>query len=234
MTGIIYPDKFLFIIKIIWYADYSVLILSIVSLYLQRKIKRQSVAKPILFVNAFVVLLFLSLSHFMLKEIWSEYLISRRSGSYMQGLDYFLLRYVSFFLLSCLLFVCYRYVHRHFMRKFFRNIFDIILHIVLIWVISSEIIHWLDYNDVDRPQALWLTILYLGISLSLYFHGYIKQKNYLIYMAYLLCIFTGLKLLIYDLKYLNTLTQTILFLVLGLLFVLFSLRPGLKIKRTNY
>ncbi len=232
--GKLYPDKFLLIRKFIWYSNYTVFVQCLISIFLQRKIKRQHVAKPLLFINALSIFLFIIFSHFSLKEIWSEYLISRSSGLNNQIFDFFLLRYISYFLIAYLLFICNRYVHRHFMGKIFITVYDIIFHIVLIWIFSSELIQWLMYFGFEWADTFWVSILFMIFSLYLYFISYFKQKNYLLYFAYLLCIFTGMKLLFYDFKYMDSLTKTILFSVLGILFILFSIKPGLKIRKTNY
>ena len=100
--------------------------------------------------------------------------------------------------------------------------FKLMLQIVIIMVVSSELLHWMDLADSGQQYKLGLSILWGVYSLLLIVFGIWKNKQYLRIAAIVLFGITLIKLFFYDLTYLNTLSKTIVFVALGILLLVIS------------
>jgi uncharacterized membrane protein len=136
------------------------------------------------------------------------------------------IRYISFAFAALLLVITYRHVNQEFLKKFdFYNLkisFDILLYVSVIWILSSEMISLMDLMHSTQSYKLALSILWGVYALFLIGLGIWKKKKHLRIGAIALFGITLLKLFFYDLKHLDTISKTIVFVTLGVLLLIIS------------
>ena len=92
---------------------------------------------------------------------------------------------------------------------------------ILLWILCSEILHWMDINGLRSAYKASMSITSGCYALLLVGLGIMQQKQYLRIMAIILFGVILVKLFIYDISSMNKLTKTIVFICLGglLLFI---------------
>jgi uncharacterized membrane protein len=89
-------------------------------------------------------------------------------------------------------------------------------------VISNELINWMDLYEPGQSYKLGLSILFGIYALIMIVLGILKKKTHLRIAAIVLFAATLLKLFLYDIAYLNTISKTIVFVSLGVLLLISS------------
>ena len=141
---------------------------------------------------------------------------------YQRGIFQILIRYISFVFFSLIIFSSYKYIKQTFMKSNLRMVFDFVLYGSVLWIASSELIHWLDMSDSAESYKLGLSILWGVCSLLLIVLGIWKKKKYLRIGAISIFGVTLLKLFFYDISHLDTIAKTIVFISLGVLLLIIS------------
>lgn len=208
--------------KAIWLLNYTVLFLIILSFLNIKKIKNNIFGYVTLMFILFVLFGFLTRGLYLLSEIRINYL-DLKTTEYKASLFFCIgIRYLSFMFLAGLLFTFYKYVQQKFLGRTFKIAYEVILHCTLIWVVSSELIHWLDMADYPETNKLGLSILWGVYALFLIALGIGKRKKYLRILAIIVFGVTLIKLFFYDISNLGTIAKTIVFLSLGVLLLIIS------------
>jgi uncharacterized membrane protein len=132
------------------------------------------------------------------------------------------IRYVSFAFLTTAVFGCRKLIAGHNLSQKTTIGFDICLQIVLVWILSSELINWMDLAKLAQAHKLGLSILWGTYSLFLIIIGLWKGKRHLRMVAIMLLAITLVKLFIYDIAHLNTVSKVIVLLSLGVLLLIIS------------
>jgi uncharacterized membrane protein len=99
---------------------------------------------------------------------------------------------------------------------------EYILHTVIVWVVSAEIVNWMHTFGSNQAYKLALSIFAGFYSLFLISLGIWKNKIYLRIGAFALFGITLIKLFFYDIAQLNTIFKTVIFISLGLLLLVIS------------
>ena len=100
--------------------------------------------------------------------------------------------------------------------------FEIVMHTSIIWILSSELLNWMDLSGSEQSYKLGLSILWGLYALLLIVLGIWKKKKHLRIGAIILFSFTLIKLFFYDISSLNTISKTIVFVSLGVLLLIIS------------
>ena len=108
------------------------------------------------------------------------------------------------------------------LKKDLTVIFDYLLYISLLWIISSELINILSLLGLTDSYKLGLSIVWGIYSLFLISLGIAKNKKHLRIGAMVLFGITLIKLFVYDISYLSTISKTIVFVSLGILLLIIS------------
>jgi uncharacterized membrane protein len=116
----------------------------------------------------------------------------------------------------------YRYTRWDLLRIDFRKEFDLLLHITLLTLAANELINWMDLYKPGQSYKLGLSILFGLYALLMLVLGIRKKKVHLRIGAMVLFAATLLKLLLYDITYLGTISKTIVFVTLGVLLLISS------------
>jgi len=92
---------------------------------------------------------------------------------------------------------------------------DLILYLILLVLATSELIQWLDLSRAPDSYKLELSILWGLYAVMLIVLGIWKKKKHLRIMAIALFSGTLLKVFLYDISHLNTISKTIVLIILG-------------------
>jgi phage shock protein PspC (stress-responsive transcriptional regulator) len=208
--------------KTIWILNYSLLFLSVFSFVNIKKLKNRQFGLFNLGFNTFAILVFLTQGLYILSELRESYLEQTLAIYYKVGNFNIGIRYVSFAFFALAIIACYNYIRQEFMKVDYKREFDLLLHISIIWIASSELINVMDLSGSSESHKLGLSILWGIYSLLLIILGIWKNKKHLRIGAIGLFGITLIKLFFYDISYLDTISKTIIFLSLGILLLIIS------------
>jgi hypothetical protein len=211
--------------KDIWIGIYSALFLSVLSFVNIKKLKNQNLGLINIALNTMMIIVFFAQGMFVLKALRESYLTQDLADYYTRSGFNIGIRYIYFTFLAVLIFSIYNYIQQEFIKstwKYIKQAFDMLLHICIIWVASSELITWMDVLHSDQSYKLGLSILWGIYSLLLIIMGIAKKKKHLRIAAIILFAVTLVKLFIYDMAHLETIAKTIVFVSLGILLLIIS------------
>lgn len=104
----------------------------------------------------------------------------------------------------------------------FKSTWQTVFHSIVLLLLSSELVYWLEFNQVLNTLKLGLSILWGAYSLLLIAIGIAKNIKLLRVLAIVLFAITLIKLFAYDLSSYNTISKTIVFVSLGILLLIIS------------
>lgn len=206
----------------IWLINYTLIFLTVLSFLNIKKFKNMVFGYINILLNIFTLLIFLTNGLYILSELRESYLDPTLLESGEAGFYHIGIRYISLVFCVGLLVACYQYVRQEFLGRTFKIAFDIILQIAILYIISSELIHWLDIAGYASSDKLGLSILWGIYSLLLVVLGFWKKIKHIRIIAFTLFGITLVKLFLYDISHLNTISKTIVFVSLGLLLLVIS------------
>lgn len=218
-----YAGNHLVLYRTIWVINYSLLFVSALAFVNIGKIRNRLLGLFNIGLIIFSLGVFLTRGLYILSELRDHYLnpgplLSNEGNAFSIGI-----RYVSYVLVALALYSFYRYLRKDFIKRDLRIVFDLVLHISVIWIMSSEIINWIDlaYSG-SSSYKLELTILWGAYSLFLIILGIRQRKKHLRIGAISLFGITLIKLFFYDISHLDTIAKTIVFISLGVLLLIIS------------
>ena len=207
--------------KSIWQINYTLLFLSVLS-FLNIKIwKSKQLGLINLGLNVFAVGAFLTLGLLMVSQLRDSYQSQALAEFYNISIYYIAIRYISLVIFAIFMYVFYLLMRKEIVTKFDVP-FEILLHICIVWILSSELIHWMDMAHSTQSYKLGLSIFWGIYSLSVISLGIWKKKKHLRVAAIALFGLTLVKLFFYDITHLNTISKTIVFVSLGVLLLIIS------------
>ena len=172
--------------------------------------------------NALVILVFLSSGLYAISELRETYLEQTLAEYYQRGGFYIGIRYVSLVFVTISLAVSYILSQQTFMKRRLALFVDLMISLSVLWILSSELIHWLDITGSKESYKLGLSILWGVYALSLVVLGIWRKKKHFRIIAIVLFGITLLKLFFYDISHLNTISKTVVFVLLGVLLLMIS------------
>lgn len=206
----------------IWIINYSLLFVSVLAFVNLKKIH----SVPLGLVNAGLIvvslLVFLTQGLYALSELRGHYLSPKPLWNLTDRMFGREIRYVSYVFAGLPLISFYLLVKEMLIKKGFRIGFDLVLHISVLWIASSEVIHWMELTHADATYKLELSILWGVYSLLLIFVGIRHKKKHLRIGAIILFGLTLLKLFFYDIYEMETIAKTVVFISLGALLLVIS------------
>lgn len=206
----------------IWIINYTLLFLSALAIINIRKIKSHQLGVINIVISTLVLVFFLFIGLYGLSELRESYLDRGNNDYYHIGIGNIIMRYVSYIFVGISLFTIYWYKEQEFLKLRFNIGYDLLLYISLLWILSSELINWMDILQFAQSYKLGLSILWGIYALLLIVLGIWKNKKHLRIMAFALFGVTLIKLFLYDISHLDTLAKTIVFVSLGVLLLIIS------------
>lgn len=219
---ITYWNHDLILFKSIWTINYTLLFLSILVFIVIKKSKSQTSQFFLFGLVAFTILAFLTKGLFDLSELRQSYLNQVNSQYYKHEKFNLWIRYLSFIFVAFSLFSIHKLIVIKFKEHSIQVVFELLTLITVLWIASSELIHWLDIYKFTQSYKLGLSILWGVYSLFLIAFGIWKAKQHLRIGAIVLFGITLLKLFFYDIAHLNNISKTIVFVSLGVLLLIIS------------
>lgn len=208
--------------KSIWIINYSLMFLT-AAIYLNlKKLKNEWLGQLLLLMNVLAVLVFLVQGLLEMSALRDSYLSPILNEHFEPSIFHILIRYVSYVFVLASASVSYLFIKQEIALPNFRRGFDVLLHVMLIWILSSELINWMDLAGSTQSYKLGLSILWGVYSLVLIVLGIRSNKKHLRIGALVLFAVTLLKLFLYDMMELGTIAKTIVFVSLGVLLLIIS------------
>lgn len=197
-----------------------------VSFLLNKKFIRQVSFYHFNLVGFFLTtVLFILMSLPTLQNLLNNYIDPRKFERYSQGPIYVVIRYFTYLFFAITAYSFYRLLNASFLKSriaFTKIIFEGLLHFSILSVSTIELIGWLQLTGQAHTDKVALSILWGLYALMLIMLGIWKHKQYLRISAIVLLAITLIKLVFYDLRHLDTIGKTIVFVVLGVLLLLVS------------
>lgn len=157
-----------------------------------------------------------------LRAIRGQYLSGSFELAYNTPALILLMRYVVYFLLAVLLYMTICYLKREAWKAGSMVIMEFITHAFSIIVLSDELVNWLDIAGFEKSDQLTLSILWGVYALFMIVLGIRQRKKHLRIGAIALFGGTLFKLVVYDIRYLDTLPKTLVFISLGIILLIIS------------
>jgi len=207
--------------KNIWLLIYSLLFASGYSMLNLKYNKQKTLAEVQMGINFILGALFMTLGLYYFSELRERY-ISEAARGYQLSLWFLNIRYLGIIAFAGLCYTIWQ------LQKFLnlsaksKLKLELLLHLVALWVSSSELLHWTELYESSSNYKLGLTILWGAYAVLLLVLGLFKKKKYLRISGIVLISFSVLKLFFYDITHLDTLRKTIVFVSLGVLMLIAS------------
>jgi hypothetical protein len=217
-----YRDGDLRDFKVIWVLIYTLFFLTALSFLNRLKIKNRTLGYVGFFLNMAAIFVFLTQGLYVLSELRENFLNDQLTPYFESGVFNIGIRYVAFIFLALIVFISRKFRMENIKHRVLSQLFNLVLHIVIVWVLSSELLHWLDIAENNAAYKLGLSILWGVYSLWLIVFGIWKNKQYLRIGGIALFGITLIKLFFYDISHLNTISKTIVFVSLGVLLLIIS------------
>ncbi len=214
-------DQDLLRFKHLWLIYYSAIFAIVMSIIQIRYLKDRYTMIASLAMNALVVTVFLLMGLYELSWLRYTYL-NDANNPYFVREGNILVRYVGIALVIPLLLINMRHMKNEIFTLPVRQTEKILLHLAILILLSSELVHWLDMALVENSFKLGLSILWGAYALFLIVLGLWKNLGYLRISAIVLFAVTLVKLFIYDMADMSTISKTIVMIILGVLLLVAS------------
>ena len=205
--------------KQIWLINYSLLFTSLLCVFNIFKIKDKAFGLVSSALSVIFLFAFLTFGLYSLSELRESYL--NPSMYYNVTIVNIIIRYVSLAFVALTGFVLHKQIRQSYMPDL-KIGFDFVLYGSLLWIVSSELIHWLDMAGFAETYKLGLSILWGVYALLIIVLGIWKKKKHLRIGGIAVFGVTLIKLFFYDLSSLNTISKTIVLVLLGILLLIVS------------
>ena len=205
----------------LWLLAYSMAFVSLLAYVNHARIKSRVLEMAGLGLTALVVVLFLTTGLYELSELRESYLRDGHGSGFAFDAR-LILRYLCLALLALLLAMGRKVLKDNPAYPQAGPVFDLVLATTTAWVLTSELLQWLDLAGVSDSYKLWVSILWGVYALALIGLGIWKKKRHLRIAAIALFSLTLVKLFVYDIAHLNTLSKTLVFVSLGVILLIVS------------
>lgn len=205
-------------LKAVWMINYTLLFTAVLSFVNFKRLRSRQLGTINLGLNTVAISIFLVHGLLMLSELREGYMAGALTDYYFNGG----IRYLSYACLAMTLLASYQLLRQDVSHGTFTYAFDLILHISVLWVASSELINLMDLAMSTQSYKLGLSILWGIYAFLLIVLGIWKQKKHLRIGAISLFGVTLVKLFFFDISHLDTVAKTIVFVSLGILLLIIS------------
>ena len=207
--------------KKVAYISYSLVFVAGYSMLNMRFFKNKPIGEIQMVLSYILSGVFILFGLYYFSELRGRYIDAAAEGE-VRSLWFLSVRYVGIMAFGLLCYSAYRL--QLFLNTWTRNqrYLELLLHLSVLWVGSSELLHWTELYESTSNYKLGLTILWGAYAILLIVMGLLQKKKYLRLSGITLISFSILKLFVYDTTHLDTLRKTIVFVVLGLLILIAS------------
>lgn len=206
----------------LWLLNYTMLFFTLISAIVYQKIKQSQAIWGMMVVNILTILVFLILCLYQMSELRENYINQYQVEYYKLDNSFMWLRYLSIGCWALLIGSTYLLLKK--VNKSYKvyAIAEILFYLAILWVSSSELIHWLDFTGKSETYGLALSIFWGIFSVIIIAFGIWKKKKHLRILGIVIFAITLVKLFFYDLSNLTAISKTIVMISLGALLLLTS------------
>lgn len=206
--------------KSVWLFNYTLLFLSIFSFINIKKWKVKELGNINIILNGILLVIFMSAGLYALSELRQDYLYGE--DDFIVTSNAIVLRYITFLFFGLLVYLTYLYSKQEYIHNNYKKYFKLFLVFIILWILSSELLHWLDLSGVKSQYKLSLSILWGCYALLLVAYGIWKRYKLIRMSGIVIFGITLIKLFFYDIAHLSTISKTIVFISLGVLLLIMS------------
>lgn len=206
----------------IWLLNYTLLYLSGISLLVYNKTKSIPASWAMIYINAIAVLGFMGYGLYELSELRENYINQPLSEYFNADNSFMWLRYLSIACLSFLIGATHLLLKRTNKDYKIYAVAETLFFLIVLWLTTSELIHWLDLTERSKTYGLALSIYWGIYSVFIIAFGIWKKKKHLRILGIVIFAVTLIKLFFYDLSHLKPIAKTIVMISLGALLLLTS------------
>ncbi len=196
--------------------------LSLELLIRKRKLSRRRKNWMVRALLAYAASSFLVQALYALSEVRDLALVHRDAAPVLSHGVGIGLRYLGIALFSLCAYLLHRRLRFAELVGHRRNFFELLWHVVILVLLSSELIQWLTLAGSSAQYKLGLSILWGSYALLLIGLGLLWRRKHLRVAAMVLFGATLVKLFVYDLASLTTIAKTIVLVILGILLLVMS------------
>lgn len=212
-------------LKKTWILNYSI-VFALILFFIERKYIHSKITETaVCILSNFILILFLTVGLYNLGELAFSYINDVHTPNFENGISNIFQRYISYGLITALLFTISKNLKNNALDFLYINnkhLFHLILATTLLWILSSELVIWMDITHFSQSFKLILSILWGIYAVGLIVIGISKQLQHIRIGALTLFSITLVKLFFYDIAHLDTISKTIVFLTLGILLLITS------------
>lgn len=209
-------------IKLVWQHIYALVFLTALTVGTFRYVRNKPVGFANVLLNGFTTIIFLIQALLLLSVLRESYVIKPLEPYFNQGSFLIVIRYIALLVFAGFVWTTWKLMSQPFLALPENWIRHLYIHIVILWVLSSELIHWLHLIGVQNLYKLGLSILWGSYALLLIAMGISGKMKALRIFAIVLFGCTLLKLFFYDISQLTSIAKTIVFVSLGVLLLIIS------------
>ena len=203
--------------KTIWRTVYSLLFVTIYTLLNIRVFKSKQLGEIQFGISTLLTFIFMTLGLYTFSELRESYLNNPQLSLWFLNV-----RYVGIVVFAIFCYTSYLLSRFLNLKEEMQKSLEFVLHLIILWVASSELLHWTELYRSASNYKLGLTILWGSYALFLVVLGIFKRKKHLRISGIVLIGFSILKLFLYDTTHLDALRKTIVFVILGFLVLVAS------------
>ena len=202
--------------KQMWLIVYTVAYFALFTWIDTRYIRKEKILFNNLVFNLVIGMIMLTQGLYLLSELRGLYL------SYTPGMMYVIIRYIALLAFALLLWQTYKLLDAEAINFKNKKIRDLVIYGVVLWVVSSEWLHWTELLGATSNYKLGLSILWVSYGVFMLVKGIHQGKSYMRIASISLILFTLVKLFFYDIAHLSTISRVVVLVVLGVLLMIAS------------
>ena len=202
--------------KDIWLILYSAVFASLLC-WVQRKWPTRMSGFLCLTLNSTVLFIFITVGLMSLRALRTDFLEQNLASFYDRGYGHIFIRYAAILSMAPVLWFNRKLARQEFYNADVRKADDLFFHFVVLVLLSSELIHWLDLTRTENSFKLSLTILWGAYALFLIVKGLFRNQKHIRLAAIAVFAAALLKLFAYDMADMSTILKTVVMIVLGIL-----------------
>ena len=203
--------------KTVWRTVYSLLFVAVYTLLNVRVFKSKTLGEIQFGIGIVLAFIFMTLGLYTFSELRESYLANPQLSLWFLNV-----RYVGIAVFAVFCYTAYLLSRFLTLKEEIQKSLEFVLHLIILWVANSELLHWTELYRSASNYKLGLTILWGSYALLLVVLGIFKQKKYLRISGIVFIGFSMLKLFLYDTTHLDALRKTIVFVILGFLVLVAS------------
>lgn len=210
-------NHYLLHLKNIWLLIFSAVFAGVFSLIVKTKWQTRPAVLGGLALNALVLLAFVSTGLLELSSLRMGFLDQDLAAYYDVGSAFVVIRYVAIVVLLPVLWLSMKLLATGYPGHDLLRSGHLYLHLVVLALLSSELLHWLDMARMENSLKLSLSILWGIYALFMIVYGLSRDLKHIRIGGIVLFAATLLKLFAYDMADMSTILKTVVMIILGAL-----------------